>query len=347
MNATTELHRMGQSLWLDNITRELLTAARCTLHRRIGRHRADLEPDDLRPCHQRKHRLRRSHPHEGGVRASPARRCSSNWRWRISPGPPICSCRSTSRPAAWTAGSRWRSRRCWRDDTAGTIAAAKATPRARASAESVHQDSRHAGGPARHRGGDLRRRAGQRHAAVLARALPRRRRGVHARHRAAHRRRPGSQRRLGGVAVRQPLGRRGQRTRCQRSLRNRLGIAIAMRTYQRLPRAARLAALAERSPRPARVRNACCGPAPAPRIRRRSDTLYVEALAAPDTVNTMPEKTLLAFADHGKSAARSRPMAATPTQPSSSSGVRVWISPSSRSACNAKARSPSSNPGTR
>jgi transaldolase len=30
------------------------------------------------------------------------------------------------------------------------------------------------------------------------------------------------------------------------------------------------------------------------------DTLYIEALAAPDTVNTMPEKTLLAFADHGK-----------------------------------------------
>ena len=29
------------------------------------------------------------------------------------------------------------------------------------------------------------------------------------------------------------------------------------------------------------------------------DTLYLEALAAPDTVNTIPEKTLLAFADHG------------------------------------------------
>ena len=30
------------------------------------------------------------------------------------------------------------------------------------------------------------------------------------------------------------------------------------------------------------------------------DTLYLEALAAADTVNTIPEKTLLAFADHGK-----------------------------------------------
>jgi transaldolase len=31
-----------------------------------------------------------------------------------------------------------------------------------------------------------------------------------------------------------------------------------------------------------------------------ADTTYVSALAAPDTVNTMPEKTLLAFAEHGE-----------------------------------------------
>jgi transaldolase len=30
-----------------------------------------------------------------------------------------------------------------------------------------------------------------------------------------------------------------------------------------------------------------------------SDTLYIDAFAAPDTINTMPEKTLKAFADHG------------------------------------------------
>jgi transaldolase len=30
------------------------------------------------------------------------------------------------------------------------------------------------------------------------------------------------------------------------------------------------------------------------------DTLYIQALAAPNTVNTMPEATLLAYADHGK-----------------------------------------------
>ena len=31
-----------------------------------------------------------------------------------------------------------------------------------------------------------------------------------------------------------------------------------------------------------------------------SDTLYVTELVVADTVNTMPEKTLLAFADHGE-----------------------------------------------
>jgi transaldolase len=33
-----------------------------------------------------------------------------------------------------------------------------------------------------------------------------------------------------------------------------------------------------------------------------SDTLYIAGLAAPNTVNTMPEETLLAFADHGATA---------------------------------------------
>ena len=30
------------------------------------------------------------------------------------------------------------------------------------------------------------------------------------------------------------------------------------------------------------------------------DTLYMQALTAPGTINTLPEKTLLAFADHGQ-----------------------------------------------
>src|ERR1039457_4106267 len=51
---------------------------------------------------------------------------------------------------------------------------------------------------------------------------------------------------------------------------------------------------------PAPGRNACCGPAPAPRTPKASDIHYIKALAAPFTVNTMPEETLQALADHGE-----------------------------------------------
>ena len=37
---------------------------------------------------------------------------------------------------------------------------------------------------------------------------------------------------------------------------------------------------------------------------KASDILYIKALAAPATVNTMPEGTLKAFADHGEVSAR-------------------------------------------
>jgi transaldolase len=82
-------------------------------------------------------------------------------------------------------------------------------------------------------------------------------------------------------------------------LRNRLGVAIAMRTYKayrELLASKRWQQLAGAGARPQRLLWASTGTKdPAAR-----DTLYVEALAAPDTINTMPEKTLLAFAEHGK-----------------------------------------------
>lgn len=83
------------------------------------------------------------------------------------------------------------------------------------------------------------------------------------------------------------------------ALRGRLGIAIAKRTYQSYrdllasPRWQRLAAAGAR---PQRLLWASTGT----KDPEASDVLYVEALAAPDTVNTMPEATLLAFAEHGK-----------------------------------------------
>ena len=82
-------------------------------------------------------------------------------------------------------------------------------------------------------------------------------------------------------------------------LRNRLGIAIARRTYKayrELLASPRWQRLADAGARPQRLLWASTGT----KDPKASDTLYVEALAAPDTINTMPEKTLLAFADHGE-----------------------------------------------
>ncbi|MBW4046854.1 MAG: transaldolase [Proteobacteria bacterium] len=82
-------------------------------------------------------------------------------------------------------------------------------------------------------------------------------------------------------------------------LHNRLGIAVAMQTYQAYcallasPRWLKLAAAGARAQRVLWASTGTKDP-------QAPDTLYVEALAAPLTINTTPEKTLLAFADHGQ-----------------------------------------------
>ena len=81
--------------------------------------------------------------------------------------------------------------------------------------------------------------------------------------------------------------------------RNRLGIAIAKRTYKAyrdLIDAPRWRKLAAAGAHPQRLLWASTGM----KDPQGRDTLYVETLAAPDTINTLPDKTLLAFADHGK-----------------------------------------------
>ncbi len=80
---------------------------------------------------------------------------------------------------------------------------------------------------------------------------------------------------------------------------NRLGIAIAMRTYKAyrdLLASPRWLKLAKAGAQPQRMLWASTGT----KDPAAPDTLYVEALAAPDTINTIPEKTLQAFSDHGK-----------------------------------------------
>jgi transaldolase len=82
-------------------------------------------------------------------------------------------------------------------------------------------------------------------------------------------------------------------------LRDRLGIAMAKRTYRayrELLDSDRWQRLANEGARPQRLLFASTGT----KDPDASDVLYVASLVAPFTVNTMPEQTLLAFAAHGE-----------------------------------------------
>lgn len=84
-----------------------------------------------------------------------------------------------------------------------------------------------------------------------------------------------------------------------RGMRNQLGIAVAMRTYKAycdLLASPRWQRLAEAGAQNQRLLWASTGT----KDPDASQTLYIEALAAPGTINTMPEKTLLALATGGR-----------------------------------------------
>jgi transaldolase len=82
-------------------------------------------------------------------------------------------------------------------------------------------------------------------------------------------------------------------------LKDRLAIAIggrAYRAYNELLASDRFRRLQNEGARAQRLLWASTGT----KDPEASDTLYIEAFASPFTVNTMPEPTLHAFADHGK-----------------------------------------------
>jgi transaldolase len=83
------------------------------------------------------------------------------------------------------------------------------------------------------------------------------------------------------------------------ALNNQLGIAIgksAYRAYRDLIASPRWQRAFNAGARPQRLLFASTGT----KDPKASDVLYIKALAAPLTVNTMPEGTLKAFADHGE-----------------------------------------------
>ncbi|HEX3240676.1 MAG TPA: transaldolase [Solirubrobacterales bacterium] len=82
-------------------------------------------------------------------------------------------------------------------------------------------------------------------------------------------------------------------------LKNRLGVAIggrAFRAYHELLESDRWQRLLNEGARAQRLLWASTGT----KDPEASDTLYIEALASPFTVNTMPEPTLVAFSQHGE-----------------------------------------------
>jgi transaldolase len=83
------------------------------------------------------------------------------------------------------------------------------------------------------------------------------------------------------------------------SLRDKLGIAIGQqiyKAYRDLLESDRWQRLANFGARPQRLLFASTGT----KDPKASDVLYIGALAAPNTINTMPEETLVAFNEHGQ-----------------------------------------------
>jgi transaldolase len=88
-------------------------------------------------------------------------------------------------------------------------------------------------------------------------------------------------------------------TKVPGDMKDKLGIAIAQRTYKAyvdLLATPRWQKIKQAGYNPQRLLLASTGT----KDPKASDILYIQALAAPNTVNTMPEATLKAFADHGE-----------------------------------------------
>ena len=193
------------------------------------------------------------------------------------------------------------------NETDKTIAAGHRAVEDRRPAQPAHQDPGHQGRPAGHHRRSGGRDFGQRHADLLGRAAPRGdgrlpgRAGEGPRGRTRPVQDP-----FGGIVFRLPRGHRNRqaagedRLRADAlALRGQAGVAnarLAYAAYQEVfdggERYQALKADGARVQRPLWASTGVKNP-------DYSDTLYVTELVAPHTVNTMPETTIDAVADHG------------------------------------------------
>ena len=192
-------------------------------------------------------------------------------------------------------------------ETGKTVEQAKELAAARRPRQRPHQDPGHRRGPAGHLAGAGRGHQRQRHADLLARPLPRRDERLPHRSGAGPRERQGPvqdplrrlvlrlpRRHRDRQAARRDRHRRGQGPQGQGRRRERAARLPGLRGGLRRPRAGRTSPDdGANAQRPLWASTGVKDP-------NYSDTLYVTELVAPQTVNTMPEKTLEAVADHGE-----------------------------------------------
>ena len=206
MKAHRTLHELGQSLWLDNITRDLLTSG--TLQRYID----ELSVTGLTSNPSIfDHAVAHSHSYDEDIRRLVAAGKSGEALFFE------LAIQDLDQAADMFAPIHQRTARVdgWvslevspllAHDTARTVAEAQGAACQGQPAEPVHQDPRHAGRPARHRGGDLLPAYRSTSRCCSRATISCGGRCLHARAGAPRRGRLQSGCALGRIAVRQPLG---------------------------------------------------------------------------------------------------------------------------------------------
>jgi hypothetical protein len=168
MKPTKKLHDLGQSLWLDNITRELLNSG--TLKRYID----ELSVTGLTSNPTIfDHAIRNSTSYDVDVgrKAASARSVEDLFIDRADGSYRAPSCSSRSARTDGVDGCVARNLAVLAHDTNAHRGSRPRSASARRESKPLHQDTRHVGRVAGHRSGDLRGRTGQRHIAFLARAI--------------------------------------------------------------------------------------------------------------------------------------------------------------------------------
>ena len=159
MKATQKLHNMGQSLWLDNITRGLLSSG--TLRRYIQ----ELSVTGLTSNPTIfDHAIKNSNDYDAATRQKIKEGKSSQALFFELALEDLKQAADLFRPIHNLTNGMdgWVSLEVsplLAHDTAATLAG-QGSPRSRRAPKSLHQDSRHQGGTPCHRGGDFRGRAG-------------------------------------------------------------------------------------------------------------------------------------------------------------------------------------------